>query len=479
MEEARAKDFPPSSSRRKLWLIPALLVVFGAVAASFYSLKPSTSQAVHGAEHPTSTYDSTSDVNVEVIKPTKGVLERKTSQAGTVEAFEWANIRAQVSGQLKKQTVDRGSLVKKGDVLIEIDVPDLKARAEQMAAAHDLANAQVKLKMAAIDTAVAEKKGIQAKIQASVAKLKSDKAYLKFRVKQTERFRELLAQKSIDARLVDEQEDRREAAVESVNASTEAVHAAEAAEESATAKIEQAKADHEEAKQMVKVKKAELDYARAMVDFATIKAPFDGVITARNFHVGDFIQSATGSSSGQPLLTIEHIRKMRMVVPIPDRDVPYCEPGATATIVFDALPKLKFTYNISRIETSEDLQTKTMRAEIDIPNDKTDPSKGRIRQGMYGLATIVLKRVENALSIPSACLVGEAEGGKAAVYVVRDGKAHRAVLEIGLDNGIDVEVLKGLRPDDQVVVSSSGGIGEDVAVTVTEADKTTQVSSTH
>ncbi len=454
----------------KLWLIPLILVVLVVAGAGVYLAKSPSHATARGAEG-SKTTDFSTDVHVEVVKPKTGRLERQTAQAGTVMAFEWADIFAEVSGYLKTRKVDIGSLVKKGDVLAEISVPDLKARVEEQIAALSLAKAQVKQKDAAIRNAKAELKGVEAKIKAAEARLKSDRAYLVFRERQAERFRELLKERSIDARLVDEQEDRREAAFEAVNAAGEAVEAAKAQKESAAAKIDQAEADLIEANERVNVTKAELDRAHVMANFGTIRADFDGVITFRNdgFNPGAFIRAATGGSSSTPLLTLQHTETMRMVVPIPDRDVPYCAPGASAAIVFDALPNEKFTYPVSRIAASEDLQTKTMRCEIDIPNTTSDPAKGLIRQGMYGLVTITLKRIENAISIPSACLAGKAEGGKASVYVVRDDKAHRVSIKTGLDNGIEVEVLEGLRPEDDVVVNPSGDLSDDIPVAASGA----------
>ena len=147
--------------------------------------------------------------------------------------------------------------------------------------------------------------------------------------------------------------------------------------------------------------------------------------------------------------------------------------------MFDALPDEHYTYKVSRIAGSEDLTTKTMRVEIDIPNAKTDPSKGLIRQGMYGLVTITLKKIENAISIPAACLAGKAEGGKASVYVVRDGKARLVSIQTGMDNGIVVEVLKGLEPDDNVVINPNGDLDDGVAVSMSEAPKSKTTSSSH
>ena len=470
MQATQSPSASTADGGRRWWLVPALLLLLVGVAAGAYLAKAPAHPTAHGAETPKKAENSGTHIHVDVVSPARGTLERKTSQAGTAMAFEWVDIYAEVSGYLKTRTVDIGSVVKKGKLLAEIDVPDLKAKKEQQEAAKKLAIAQVAQKKAVITSAEADLDTVTARKKAAEAKLSSDKAYLKFRHKQLVRYQDLLHERSIDARLVDEQEDRREAALEAVNASQEAVHAAEAQLKSMAAKIEQAKADWEEAKGMVEVAKAELDRAAAMVEFSTIEAPFDGVITFRDqgFNEGAFIRAATAGGSATPLLTLQHTDTMRIVVPIPDRDVPYCRPGVSqALITFDALPGQVFPpYPVSRIAQSEDVLTKTMRAEIDVPNPK-----GLIRQGMYGLVTITLAKAENAVSIPSACLAGKAAGGRATVYVVRDSKVYLTPIKTSLDNGIEIEVVEGLDKDARVVLNPSGDLANGVAVSVTEVDK--------
>lgn len=488
MQETHGNNPPAASAGRKLWLIPAILLFVVAVAAGAWLAKGS-SGSVRGAEQPR-THESgpAADVHVEVIKPSKGVLERSTSQAGTVMAFHGIDIISEVSGYLRELHVDIGSRVTKGQLMAVIDVPELKARVDQKEAAKSLADAQVEQKSAAIDSSKAELKVAEAKLEASKARNKQDVAYLKFRAKQKKRYEDLLASGSIEARLVDEQEDHYDAAVEAVNASREAINAAAASIKFNEAKILQAGADLKEAQAKVKVAQAELDDAKVMEQFSRLVAPFDGVITFRKdtFDVGTFVRAASPGTSPAPLLTVQSVDKMRMVVPIPDRDVPYCSEGAPAIVTFDALPNYKFTASVSRTGKSEDLTTKTMRAEIDIANKEIEVTRGGrkvkqrpIRQGMYGNVTITLARVENAVSIPSSCLVGKAEGGKASVYVVKDGKAHLREIEIGLDNGINVEVIKGLAPEDSVVYTYSGGIGDDVAVEATEVSTKTAKAASH
>ncbi len=466
-----------ASSGRKWWLIPTLLAALVVIcAAAYIASTPSGTAHGAGSDEPKADAAPTA-LPVEVVKPTKGTLERKTAQAGTAMAFKWIDIYAEVSGYLKERRVDIGSVVKQGDILAVIEVPELNAQVQQQEAAVELAKAQVKQRQAAVESAKADQEAWVARINTAVARLHSDEANLKFRNKQRERYTALLRERSIDARMVDEQEDRYEAAFEAVNASKEAVTASKAQEKASRAKIKQAEADLEEMEKTVHVRQAELEKARAMLGFATIRAKFSGVITYRNpsLDEGAFIRASTGTT-GNPLLTLQHTQTMRIVVPIPDRDVPYCKPldpapGATnkdvsmALVSFDALPKKVFPpYPVARKAQSEDLQTKTMRAEIDVPNPD-----GKITQGMYGLMTITLARAENALFIPSSCLVGKAGGGKATVWVVRDNKLFLASIETGMDNGVDMEVVKGLQPDDDVVVNPSDDLAEGIPVTMTRA----------
>src|SRR5262249_4890633 len=132
---------------------------------------------------------------------------------------------------------------------------------------------------------------------------------------------------------------------------------------------------------------ADLEKAQVMVKFATIVSPYDGVITERNFFRGDFVKSAAQGGSQRPLFTVECTDKMRIVTQVPDRDVPFTDPGDEAVVKLDALPGEVFKAHVSRMAHSEDPQTRLMRVEIDLDNPK-----GKIRQGMYGQVTIILDK---------------------------------------------------------------------------------------
>ncbi|HEX4131029.1 MAG TPA: efflux RND transporter periplasmic adaptor subunit [Pirellulales bacterium] len=400
-------------------------------------------------------------LRVDVVTPEKGGLPRTTTQPGSVHVFEAAELFAKVSGYLKEQHVDIGDRVKQGEVLATLDVPELVEAQSRAAAEVDQARAQVSQAEAQIRAAQADFEAAQATVTQTRAEMGRSQAYAVFREKQYERVKHLFDLKSIDERLVDEKDDERQAAHAAELAAQAAIVTSQAQQVSAGAKIERAKADLVDAQAKVRVAEAALRQATVLVDYTQIVSPYDGVITKRTFHRGDFIRAPQEGGS-QALLVVQRTDVLRVVVQVPDTDVPYVNPGDRAIIKIDALPGIKFEGKVSRTADSEDPLTRSMRTEIDLPNPKN-----LLRSGMYGQVTIELEPGSGAaMTIPSECLVGKVAAGTGAVFVARDGRAVRTQVAVGKDNGIRVEVLNGLSPTDQVIVSSQGALTDGMPVAV-------------
>jgi RND family efflux transporter MFP subunit len=396
------------------------------------------------------------EASVEVVYPRKGDMDRTTTQPGSVQAFESVDLYAGVSGYLKTQAVDYGSRVKKGDVLATVDVPDLDKQVERDRAGLDQARARVRVAKAQVTSARADLEAAKAAVTEAEATAKSKKAELRFREQQLRRMQDLFRSGSIDERLVDEKTEQRDAAVETENSAVAAIATARAKQTAADAKIEQANADVKEAEAEVGVAQARLDKDLVLVQFARITAPFDGVVTRRNFFPHDYVRGADEGGAGTPLVTVQRTDRFRVVVQVPDRDVPSTHPGNAATVEIDALAGKSFPAKVARIAQSEDPDTRLMHVEIDLLNPT-----GEIYNGMYGRASIKLDRAA-CLKVPSSCLVGKTQAGKGTVYVVRDGKAHLTQVEIGADNGIETAIIGGL-PADAPVVTEPGAVPEDGA----------------
>jgi RND family efflux transporter MFP subunit len=374
---------------------------------------------------------------------------------------------------LKKQPVDIGTRVKEGDVLAEIEAPELVKALEQAKSKVIQANAQVLQSKSRVKTAEAEHEAAEALIAQNEADLEHANATYDYRVKAYNRTYDLFKKNAIDERLVDEKLDQREAALANKHSAAASILTAKAQASAAAAKIDQAKADLAEAEASVKVAESEVEKAQVFVDYLKITSPYDGVITRRTFFRGDFIRSAD-QGGAEPMLSVDRTDKMRVVIKIPDRDVPYTNVGDPAIVRIDALGEEDLKGTVARMANSEDPDTRTMRTEVDLPNDD-----GRLRDGMYGSVTVILDKNAKALTVPSGALIGESTRGKATLYVVEDGKAHRRAVRVGIDNGLETEVLSGLNADAQVVTRPPGGLSDGAPVDVVQAEKKTQVASEH
>jgi RND family efflux transporter MFP subunit len=215
-----------------------------------------------------------------------------------------------------------------------------------------------------------------------------------------------------------------------------------------------------DAKAKVKLATANVAKAQVFVDYTKIVSPYDGVVTKRTFHVGDFIRAAD-QGGNQPLLTVARTDLMRVIVQVPERDVPYTNVGDPAIIELAALGGTKLQAKVSRIANSEDRATRTMRTEIDVPN-----SSNRLRDGMFGKVTIIVDEGKGGLTVPSSSLVSNPKTKKDSVFVVRDGKARLTPVEVGQDNGPRTEIESGLSADDRVIVFPPADLADGAAVEV-------------
>jgi multidrug resistance efflux pump len=505
-----------------------VLIILGVVGAAAYvlfngsrqtaSASPSASVAAGGEEHGEPQQLA---IPVKSVKPHFDKNFTMTvRRPADVAAYYRADLESRVPGVVGMIRTDKGDVVKKDEALIKLDVPDLDAKVEQAKADLDLSRAQVHQKEAAVESAKTELDVIEAKINAAVAKRNSDKAYLVFREKQAQRFRGLLESRSVDARLVDEQEDRREAAFEAVNAAEEAVKSARAQKVAVAAKVKQAEADLEEARANVKVKQGELDYAKDMLGFGTILAPFDGVIVRREVDPGSFVRTAAGGHSA-PLLTIQRSDIITVVMRVPDNYAPFITPKTEAIFETPALPGVKIHGKVTRFPPSlvNPEHDRTMLVEVDLWNGSEedyaksmssdefkshlkkgmpgDPRNGlpilpeikgklaggavkgkseggrqlRLLPGMFGDMTLVLRNFEGTYLLPSSAIVSE--GGRPYIYVVRDGKATLQPVEVQVDDGKLVKVerldkegtpLGDLAGDEEVIVTNQGELSEGQAV---------------
>ncbi len=400
---------------------------------------------------------SENPIPVETIRLMKGGILRTSAQIGSVHPWAEADLYAKISGYLKTQHVDYGDRVKKDQLLAEIDDPEVITDEVKAAADVEQSQAAVAQALAFIDSAKADREAASTSVEQSIAEVGRYVSMSSYHSKKFARYKELVQNKAIPQQIADEEEESYDSAKASELASRKAVLNARAQLLAADARVKKAEADLAEARANVRVAEAKLARAKVLVSYTKITSPYDGVVTKRNFFPGAFIRSATEGGI-VPLLTIARVDKVRVVTDVPDRDVPLVDVGDEAEIHLDAFEAEVFKGKVSRFADAEDPTTRTMHTEIDLPN-----ADDRIRPGMYGIAKIILDKSTKSSTLPASALVGESKGGKADVYIVKDGKAKKTQVTIGADDGIRVEILSGLSPEDEVIMNT-GSVVEGTAV---------------
>lgn len=201
---------------------------------------------------------------------------------------------------------------------------------------------------------------------------------------------------------------------------------------------------------------AEID---AKIAFATIEAPFEGVVTARAIDPGDMVyQASSPKGSAEPLLKVAKLDVIRVKTYVPEREAVWADVGDPATISFDALPGQVFSGVVARLSGAVDPKTRTMLIEIDLPNPD-----GRIRPGLFGQVRLALEQREEALALPASAV--QFGAGGAFVLVAGAGDvARQTPVETGLNVGGWIEIVAGLRGDERVVAGAPVGVTDGTAL---------------
>jgi membrane fusion protein (multidrug efflux system) len=195
------------------------------------------------------------------------------------------------------------------------------------------------------------------------------------------------------------------------------------------------------------VAKANLERLETLLGFSKITAPFSGVITRRYVDPGAFIPAATSGSAAQnaALFTVMDFTKVRVQATIPEIEVPLIKVGLPVKVMVEELVSAKIEGTITRFSHALDEVTKTMLAEIELPNPD-----GNLRPGMYANTRITVERKPEALVLPTDAVLFEK--GRTSVFIVADNKAKRITVKTGFNDNGWVEIVDGVKLGDTVIV---------------------------
>ena len=210
---------------------------------------------------------------------------------------------------------------------------------------------------------------------------------------------------------------------------------------------------------IVDADKAAVQQYSALVSFEKVYAPFDGVITARNTDIGDLINSGSTSNVKTDLFHIAQPGKLRVYVNVPEEYSRGVTVGMTADLSLAEFPDRKFQGKVVRTADDINLTTRTLLIEIDVDNPT-----GTLLTGSYAEVHMAIPTQASTFLIPVNTLLFRTEGLR--VGIVKDGKVVLAAVTPGHDFGDQIEIVSGLKSDDQVIINPPDSIvsGQEVQI---------------
>ena len=369
-----------------------------------------------------------------VVRVTRGSLASTLTVAGQFEPYQEVDLHAKVSGYVRWIKVDIGDRVHQGEVLADLEVPELQDQ---------------------LNGSVAEVQHTQAEITRAQSEVSAAKAtYSALHAEYTR-----LAQASKEKPgLIAEQE----------------LDDAHAKDQQAEAQIGVAQASLSAMEQQLNVSRADSHRYQTLTNYEQIVAPFNGVVTMRYADTGSLIQAGqTSNTQTEPVVKVAQSDLLRLRMPVPESDVPYINVGGEVQVRVNATGKT-FTGKIIRFTRALDPSTRTMLTEVDVPNPDLTLSPG-----MYAETTLQLQQQPDALILPMQAVM---QNGTSNTVLVLDSSGHvvKRSVTLGVQTANRTQILSGLHEGEQVIASGQANYqpGEEVtphpAFIPTEAEEVSE-----
>lgn len=395
-DEVGTRPTPPKLSRRSLTVYVGMLVT--AITALYYAgIWPRTQRAAAlslEVEHVKNALP-----RVLLTTPKQSPESVVVEMPGDVQAMEQTLIYPRTSGYLKKWHVDIGDRVEAGQFLAEIDAPEVTKELRQ-------AEASLALLRARLETAIAAQK---------LADL-------------TDQRNRALADGAISKQELDE---------------------SKAAADSAHTVVAAARAD-------IAVGEANVNRITELDSFSRVVAPFPGTITSRNVDVGQLV--AAGNSAGQAMFRLARTNPVRVFVNVPQIYATGVKPGMAATIEARELAGQEFTGQVTRTAGAIDPTTRTLRTEIEVPNES-----GALLVGSYVQVKLEVRRANPPLLVPASALIFNADGQRLAV-IDSENRVHLQPIQVDGDYGTQIGITHGIAAADRIVVNPGDRLSEGIQV---------------
>ena len=376
-------------------------------------------------------------VTVSTAKAATGLLENGTLVSGKLEAESSANVVPKVPGKVARVHVDVGSRVSAGQVLVTLENKDLADRVTQ-------AEAGVAQAEAALAQAQAKVTQAQEVIQADQSSLASAQARFEVAEANYRRGQQLLAAGAMSQADFERYELDYKNAKDSVNQAASKLQVDQAGIQVAQAGVQQAQAGLDAAR-------AQLALARQAYEDSFIRAPFTGVVTARNVNPGEMAATT-------PVVTLVNLDRVEVKAMVGEGVINQLKQGQKVQVKVSAVSEQPFEGVITSISPAADPTTKAFPIKVEIANPKNI-----LKPGMFAEVQLPAAN-QKELLVPREAVVKEGE--KNFVWVVQDGRVSRREIQVGESDGKNMVVTSGLSEGEEVVTAGQESLQEGAPVTV-------------
>jgi len=355
---------------------------------------------------------------IEVARVESRAIDRYLRVTGSLVADEQAEVSAEAAGRVVAVSVERGSQVAQGAVLVRISATETSAQLQEAEA--NAAQIEARLGLSAV----------QAFDPYRVPDVMNAKASLDLAEAEFGRIKSLLDQKVVSQSEYDQRRAQVDVARQQFQVAQNVAEQSYRSLQSARARIELAR-------------KAQAD--------TTIRAPFSGLVAERLVSVGDYV------TRGAHVATVVRVDPMRVELTIPEQAVALIKTGQAVQISVDAYPGETFPATVRFVSPSLRTDQRALTVEAVAPN--TD---GRLKPGLFATALIQQPASTPALLVPATAI--ETVAGTSRAYAVKNDKIEERIVTVGESVGQQVEITSGVTKDDSLAVAPKGHLSDGLEV---------------
>ena len=377
------------------------------------------------------------EVPVQIASAACQTIIYSLNATGDMSPLMQVDLFPKVSGYLEKINVNLGDSVRQGQIIAQIDRTDFLQKVKEVEARV----AQAKANLAEIEAGTRTEEVRQAEEAVKQARSRFENARLHRERMEAIYQRQIISKKDFDN--ADMEYTVAEAQLETNQQRLKMLR------EGARQEVK------EGAQARLKEMESLLAQEQTRLQNANVISPFPGEIIRKFVDAGALVSPST------PLVTLVHTETLKVVANILEKDISLIKTGMVAKIQIDAYPEKIFQGKVVRINSAVELATRTLQAEIHIPN-----SNRLLKPGMFSKIVMVLSEKPGALTVPRGALIEE--GGKRSVFVVEGNQAIQKQIVTGIEQDQCVEVLEGLKEGEKVIIKGQGSIKDRSPVRVIE-----------